>query len=151
MGWNRKEGREHKDLQKGGKLGQRVGDPSVSKSPHILWYLCCVLPLLSHQDQRTTIKTIDSRSAMRGKYLEHHRRNNQTGSYLGWQQKIRYIYIYITTDILVGPCAKVPKLQTKRVQKKTFLAGGPELISICFWDGQLKNRLKQVRQHHLFS
>ena len=36
------EGRGHKDFKKGVfKLGQGV-DLSASKSPHLLWYLCCL-------------------------------------------------------------------------------------------------------------
>ena len=75
---------------------------------------------------------------------------------LGLQQRIKYLTLttltfYFTTlpskSKSVGKVAKglVPN---KKGTEKTFPAGGPELISICFWDGQLNNRLKWVSQHH---
>ena len=73
--------------------------------------------------------------------------------YLGWQQKIRQI----TTGILGCPGKtrvphKAPNKKGSYIQKKPFprflLVGQSSLISICSWDGQLKNGLKWVSQHH---
>ena len=95
-------------LKRGDNLGWVCQRPS-----HTLFMVCCVLPL-SHQHQPTMIKTIDSREAMRGKNLTHHRRNNQIGT--------QVVSKKLDTEICILGLCLPPKYRSSKAKgtEKTF-------------------------------